>query len=350
MSIEIAAVRREAPATQANAYLNAGTNGPLSRYVAEAIAAANQSQLNDGRIGPGVYEKSNAISTELRSGDPSQSTTDRTFTGQKQDGTGLLYYNARFYDPALGTFLSPDTLVPDAGRVVDYNRFLYVRGNPLKYSDPSGHCPAPPQEMGPTICVALFIKPDRISAGPVAVHGDGRDFSSNSAPEKSRGYLWISLNSDKIEAKLNPSLTIVPASVAGHEGFIWSEPSEANKWSVNHGEHGGINVEYDLVISGPLEKSGTAPNLNGVMSFQPDGKGGWDSSFTRDGFPWAEAYYHDGKGNVQTIFQDPAARGNPYDLFAIEPNLGFRKWVSKQIQSATVWFDAPIVNQRGLTK
>lgn len=66
MSIEIAAVRREAPATLANAYLNAGTNGPLSRYAAEAIAAANQSQLSDGRIGPGVYEKSNAISTELR--------------------------------------------------------------------------------------------------------------------------------------------------------------------------------------------------------------------------------------------------------------------------------------------
>jgi len=65
--------------------------------------------------------------------------TDRTYTGQKSDGTGLLYYNARYYDPALGTFLSPDTLVPDAGRVIDYNRFLYVRGNPLKYTDPSGH-------------------------------------------------------------------------------------------------------------------------------------------------------------------------------------------------------------------
>ena len=36
--------------------------------------------------------------------------TDRTFTGQKQDGTGLLYMNARFYDSALGVFLSPDTL------------------------------------------------------------------------------------------------------------------------------------------------------------------------------------------------------------------------------------------------
>jgi hypothetical protein len=37
-------------------------------------------------------------------------------------------------------FLSPDTLVPDAGTVIDYNRFMYARGNPLKYTDSSGHC------------------------------------------------------------------------------------------------------------------------------------------------------------------------------------------------------------------
>ena len=41
--------------------------------------------------------------------------TDRTFTGQKSDATGLLYYNARYYDPALGAFISPDTIIPDPG-------------------------------------------------------------------------------------------------------------------------------------------------------------------------------------------------------------------------------------------
>jgi hypothetical protein len=51
----------------------------------------------------------------------------------------LLYYNARYYDSARGTFLSPDTLVPDAGVLFDYNRYMYVRGNPLKYTDPTGH-------------------------------------------------------------------------------------------------------------------------------------------------------------------------------------------------------------------
>jgi len=40
--------------------------------------------------------------------------------------------------------------VPDAGLVVDYNRFAYARGNPLKYTDPSGHC-ATLEDGGPDI-------------------------------------------------------------------------------------------------------------------------------------------------------------------------------------------------------
>jgi RHS repeat-associated protein len=51
-------------------------------------------------------------------------------------------YNARYYDPALGLFLSPDTIVPDAGQIIDYHRYGYVRNSPLKYTDPTGHCPS----------------------------------------------------------------------------------------------------------------------------------------------------------------------------------------------------------------
>ncbi|HRJ45625.1 MAG TPA: RHS repeat-associated core domain-containing protein [Caldilineaceae bacterium] len=95
--------------------------------------------------------------------------TDRTYTGQKQDGTGLLYMNARYYDSTLGVFLSPDTLVPDAGRVVDYNRFLYVRGNPLKYNDPSGHYSNEEimQHYGceDWVCVEAFFHNDGAYAG-----------------------------------------------------------------------------------------------------------------------------------------------------------------------------------------
>ncbi len=42
--------------------------------------------------------------------------TDRLFTGQRQMATlGIYDYNARFYSPFLGRFLSADTIVPTIG-------------------------------------------------------------------------------------------------------------------------------------------------------------------------------------------------------------------------------------------
>ena len=67
--------------------------------------------------------------------------TSVRFTGQREEvSPGLYDYNARWYDPALGQFLSPDTIVPDAGKALDYHRYAYTRFNPLKYTDPTGHC------------------------------------------------------------------------------------------------------------------------------------------------------------------------------------------------------------------
>jgi len=41
--------------------------------------------------------------------------TSRNYTGQRLDGTGLLYYHARYYDPVLARFVSADSVVPGAG-------------------------------------------------------------------------------------------------------------------------------------------------------------------------------------------------------------------------------------------
>jgi RHS repeat-associated protein len=66
--------------------------------------------------------------------------TDFTFTGQRNEaGFGLMDYNARYYNPRLGRFVSPDTIIPDLSSSQDWNRYSYVRGNPLVYIDPTGH-------------------------------------------------------------------------------------------------------------------------------------------------------------------------------------------------------------------
>lgn len=67
--------------------------------------------------------------------------TTLSFTGQKRDGTGLLYYGARYYDPVLGRFLSPDSIIPGGGiNPQMLNRYAYVGNNPINQTDPTGHC------------------------------------------------------------------------------------------------------------------------------------------------------------------------------------------------------------------
>jgi RHS repeat-associated protein len=78
----------------------------------------------------------------VRSGGTGSMPTDIGFTGQRLDaGTGgLMYYGARYYLPGLSRFASADTIVPGAGNPQALNRFSYALNNPIKYTDPSGHC------------------------------------------------------------------------------------------------------------------------------------------------------------------------------------------------------------------
>ncbi len=66
--------------------------------------------------------------------------TDRKFTGQTEDeAAGLYWYASRAYDPAIGRFVSPDSIVPAPANPQSLNRYSYVYNNPLKFVDPSGH-------------------------------------------------------------------------------------------------------------------------------------------------------------------------------------------------------------------
>jgi RHS repeat-associated protein len=62
------------------------------------------------------------------------------FTDQELDPeTGLYNYDARLYDPVVGTFISPDPTVPRPFDPQSLNRFAYARNNPLRYIDPTGY-------------------------------------------------------------------------------------------------------------------------------------------------------------------------------------------------------------------
>lgn len=64
--------------------------------------------------------------------------TDYQYTGQRNNtDIGLYYYGARWYDASLSRFVQADTIIPDG--VLGWDRFAYVKNNPVLYNDPSGH-------------------------------------------------------------------------------------------------------------------------------------------------------------------------------------------------------------------
>jgi RHS repeat-associated protein len=71
-----------------------------------------------------------------------------TFTGQASymddpitsgttEGFGLMFFNARWLDPAIGRFAQADSIVPPG--VQGYDRYAYGLNNPSRYTDPTGH-------------------------------------------------------------------------------------------------------------------------------------------------------------------------------------------------------------------
>lgn len=61
--------------------------------------------------------------------------TERGYTGQVSDSqeTGLLYYNARYYDPVIAKFTQADKAADTL------NKYAYVGNNPVMNTDPSGN-------------------------------------------------------------------------------------------------------------------------------------------------------------------------------------------------------------------
>jgi RHS repeat-associated protein len=89
-----------------------------------------------------LADSSGAVQTEysyepfgLAAASGSSSTNELRYTGREEDGTGLNYYRARYYHPALQRFISEDPIGLDRG---DTNFYAYVANNPVSFADPSG--------------------------------------------------------------------------------------------------------------------------------------------------------------------------------------------------------------------
>ena len=60
------------------------------------------------------------------------------YSGEQTDATGIQYLRARYYDPATGRFNRLDPFAGSPDDPQSLHKYLYVRGNPISGTDPSG--------------------------------------------------------------------------------------------------------------------------------------------------------------------------------------------------------------------
>jgi RHS repeat-associated protein len=207
--------------------------------------------------------------------------TEYRYTGQlEQNSLGLYFYVARWYDPALAHFVQADAIVPGVGNTKAYDRYAYVKNNPIKYTDPSGHADwAGPNTGGPTpdrfweMVEAKREVEERFSNGNPFIPEPGANTDSD---------LDYSYNVDRF---LNP-VTIGPSP---SPSFYWNNssgnPSGRDKnftvdwanvdWFDFVVDIAGIGADVTLILApeGPgeiAEVVGTGLEIVGLIKFAYD--------------------------------------------------------------------------------
>jgi RHS repeat-associated protein len=172
------------------------------------------------------------------------------FTSKERDNeTGLDYFLARYYSSVQGRFSSPDefnggpdelfdfankastnpTFYADLANPQSLNKYKYSYGNPLRYTDPDGHCPEPcpntislPTDQAASAALNIAAQARTVTTntlyGPVGTRAyEALDQLSNLATRSFNNAQWGPLGDTVNAIQANPTVRVaqVIAGVAG---------------------------------------------------------------------------------------------------------------------------------------
>lgn len=103
------------------------------------------------------------------------------YQGDWTSDSGLVHMDARFYNPATGTFISRDTWDNSPGTSAHFNRYTYADGMPTSATDPMGTKSIiiiDPCKLFPWRCIGIIVggllnTPKHITNQPATVHNTG---------------------------------------------------------------------------------------------------------------------------------------------------------------------------------
>ena len=84
------------------------------------------------------YPFGEEATSSVQDGHPMKFTGHERDFNQQGEGDDLDYMHARYCDPQMGRFLSVDPVQGTPPSPQSWNRYAYVRGNPMMYTDPTG--------------------------------------------------------------------------------------------------------------------------------------------------------------------------------------------------------------------
>jgi RHS repeat-associated protein len=115
--------------------LNQGATPQVKTYLTDALGSVIATAKADQSLEVGYafspYGQTQKVGVENQQ--PGSENSSQ-YTGRENDSNGLYFYRARYYDPVLKRFISEDPI----GLAGGWNRYAYVEGNPLSFTDPTG--------------------------------------------------------------------------------------------------------------------------------------------------------------------------------------------------------------------
>jgi RHS repeat-associated protein len=124
------------------------------------------------------------------------------FAGQYYDLGGVMYMRARYYNVALGRFLSTDPILPNDSTGSNFNRYAYAANNPYAFTDPFGLCP---EKSSTSTCIEAKFDNSESS---------GLDIELSEATTKT---VLANLDAVKVGDEVTEKLVTIEGSASGDE-------------------------------------------------------------------------------------------------------------------------------------
>ncbi|MBI4680965.1 MAG: RHS repeat-associated core domain-containing protein [Nitrospirae bacterium] len=195
------------------------------------------------------------------------------FSGKEyHDEIGLYYYGARWYDPQIGRWITPDPTVQHPyDDPQDLNRYAYCRNNPITLDDPTGlgwkkfWGKVWNEIKGPLIAAAIVVATAFLFGGPQAMWAAPTVIAASSA-------FWATATLDTGEGRsairsvgrevfddafgMRPRTALIWSSI-----FVHTAVSLGYEWGTANLLYNPAPVvkEYSPATDGPIEGGGIEP-------------------------------------------------------------------------------------------